>query len=298
MRTVVVSGLLGAGKTTFIRNYAGRVSGKAVVLVNDFGRAGIDGEIFSSEGIESIELPSGCVCCTLKFDLITTLKSIREHLSPDNLLIEPSGIASPSGVIEVLTMLGIAPVTVVGIVDAAEFPELHKEQIYGNFFEDQIRNADIILVNKTDLADEERIEQTRSIVESLNPGAILFATVNADIGQPLPDLTSRHKTMTHAKPHFAFDTVSLKFGQSVGYSFFRTLFGNIAKGLYGNVVRAKALVRTDRGTFRFDAVYGKEEISPFVGEITEGRLVVIGEDLRKEAVQAAGGGRTLDDFTG
>jgi G3E family GTPase len=287
MKTIVVSGLLGAGKTTFIRNYAARVSGKTVVLVNDFGKTGIDGEIFSSEGIESIELPNGCVCCTLKFDLITTLKRIREHLSPDNLLIEPSGIASPSGIIEVLEMLGIEPVTVVGIVDATEFPELHKEQIYGNFFEDQIRSADIVLVNKADLTDEEKIEQTRHIIESLNPGAVVFRTVNADVRKPLPDVAPRERAVTHAGSHFAFDTVSLKLGQAVRYSFFRTLFEDTAKGLYGNVVRAKALVRTDMGTFRFDAVYGKEEISPFVGEITEGRLVIIGEDLRKEA--AAGG---------
>jgi G3E family GTPase len=291
MKTVVVSGLLGAGKTTFIRNYAGRVFGKMVVLVNDFGKAGIDGEIFSSEGIESIELPSGCVCCTLKFDLITTLKRIMEHLSPDNLLIEPSGVASPSGVIEVLDMLGIAPVTVVGIVDATEFPELHKEQIYGNFFGDQIRSADIILVNKADLADEERIEQTRHIVQSLNPGAVVFRTVNADVREPLPDFAPRERVITHAGSHFAFDTISLKLGQTVGYSFFRTLFKDTAKGLYGNVVRAKALVRTDRGTFRFDAVYGKEEISPFMSEIAEGRLVIIGEDLRKEALQAAAVGK-------
>jgi G3E family GTPase len=291
MKTIVVSGLLGAGKTTFIRNYAARVSGKTVVLVNDFGKTGIDGEIFSSEGIESIELPNGCVCCTLKFDLITTLKRIREHLSPDNLLIEPSGIASPSGIIEVLEMLGIEPVTVVGIVDATEFPELHKEQIYGNFFEDQIRSADIVLVNKADLTDEEKIEQTRHIIESLNPGAVVFRTVNADVRKPLPDVAPRERAATHAGSHFAFDTVSLKLGQTVRYSFFRTLFEDIAKGLYGNVVRAKALVRTDMGTFRFDAVYGKEEISPFVGEITEGRLVIIGEDLRKEAVRAAAGGR-------
>jgi G3E family GTPase len=293
VKTVVVSGLLGAGKTTFIRNYAGRVSGKTVVLVNDFGKAGIDGEIFSSEGIESIELPSGCVCCTLKFDLLTTLKKIREHLSPDNLLIEPSGIASPSAVIEVLEMLGIAPVTVVGIVDATEFSELYGEQTYGNFFEDQIRSADIILVNKTDLVDEERIKQTGSIIESLNPGAVVFRTVNADIRDPLPDVAPKEKGMTHRGSHFGFDTISLKLGKAVDYSLFSTLFKNIANGRYGNVVRAKALVRTEKGPFRFDAVYGKEDSRPFTTKIAESRLVIIGEDLKKEDLLSDAGGRML-----
>lgn len=289
MKTIIVSGLLGAGKTTFIRNYAGRISGKTVVLVNDFGKAGIDGEIFSSGGIESIELPSGCVCCTLKFDLITTLKEIRERLSPDCLLIEPSGIASPSGVIEVLDMLGIAPVTVVGIVDATEFPELYAEQVYGGFFRDQISTADIVLVNKTDMADAGKIEKTEAVIESLNPGAVVLRTVNADVREPLPEFSTPTRKEGKEKLHFAFDSVSLKLGEVVGYSFFRNFFEDLAKGLYGEVVRAKALVMTDKGPFRFDAVYGKQDCSPFATDIGKSRLVVIGRALRKEELTAAAG---------
>lgn len=287
MKTIVVSGLLGAGKTTFIRNYAGLVSGKTVVLVNDFGKVGIDGEILSSGGIESIELPSGCVCCTLKFDLITTLKKIREQLSPDCLLVEPSGIASPSGVIEVLDMLKISPITVVGIVDAGEFPELYEEQVYGSFFRDQISTADIVLVNKTDIADKAEIEKTKAIIETLNPGAIIYETANAHIREPLPEISKPVRKGGKGDIHFAFDSMSLRLGKSVGYSLFVKLFGDLASGLYGDVVRAKALVTTEKGSFRFDSVYGREDYSPFAGDIGESRLVVIGRDLRKEEIAAA-----------
>jgi G3E family GTPase len=76
MKTTIVCGLLGSGKTTFIQYVVRTSKEKVVVLVNDFGRAGIDGEILSSGGIDCIELPSGCVCCTLKFDLITTIEKI------------------------------------------------------------------------------------------------------------------------------------------------------------------------------------------------------------------------------
>ena len=76
MKTTIVCGLLGSGKTTFIKNHIKHAAEKTVVLVNDFGAAGIDGEIFSASGIESVELPSGCVCCTLKLDLITTIKKV------------------------------------------------------------------------------------------------------------------------------------------------------------------------------------------------------------------------------
>src|SRR5574340_1105901 len=117
MKTTIVCGMLGSGKTTFIRQFAEHLQGRAVVIVNDFGRAGIDGEIFSAGGLESIELPSGCVCCTLKYDLITTIRKIMDTLAPEHLLIEPSGVAAPSGVLEALEALPVGQVTVVGIVD-------------------------------------------------------------------------------------------------------------------------------------------------------------------------------------
>src|SRR5512137_3196746 len=106
MKTTIVCGLLGSGKTTFIQNFLRDSQEKAVVLVNDFGQAGIDGEIFSAGGIESVELPSGCVCCTLKFDLITTIQRIVRQFSPERLLIEPSGVASLSGVLDALESAG------------------------------------------------------------------------------------------------------------------------------------------------------------------------------------------------
>ena len=122
------------------------------MLVNDFGALGIDGEVFSAAGIEAVELPSGCVCCTLKFDLITTIERIRTTFDPEHLVIEPSGVASPSGVLEALESAGIGQVSVVGVVDATEFLELHEAEMFGTFFRDQIVNADVILVNKIDLA--------------------------------------------------------------------------------------------------------------------------------------------------
>lgn len=125
MRTTIVRGLLGAWKTTFIQQFIRDAREKTVVLVNDFGQTGIDGEIFSAAGVESIELPSGCVCCTLKFDLITTIQKVIKTLSPGHLVIEPSGIVSPSGVLEVLDTLKISPITVVVIVDATELIEFY-----------------------------------------------------------------------------------------------------------------------------------------------------------------------------
>ena len=286
MKTTIVCGLLGAGKTTFIQHIVQDISEKVVVLVNDFGKAGIDGEILSAAGIESIELPSGCVCCTLKVNLITTIRKIMEDHAPDHLLIEPSGVASPSGVLEALDMLKISPVTVIGIVDATEFLELHEAKIYGDFFEDQVMNSEIILVNKTDLVEEEKIMITISLLESINPGALIFRTVNTVLNETLPPVShSRGISVKHGT-HLNFDTVSMRLDRPLSYSSFKTFFGEIANGLFGNVVRAKALVQTDNGPFRFDLSYGKTENEPFQKAIVDSRLVIIGENLKEDAVKS------------
>ncbi len=315
MRTTIVTGLLGSGKTTFVRSFLKGGREKAVVLVNDFGQAGIDGEIISAGGIEAIELPSGCVCCTLRFDLITTLQRAVREFSPDHLVIEPSGVASPSGVLEALESAGIGSATVVGIVDAVEFAELYGSGMYGSFLREQVERSDVLLVNKVDIAREEAIAAAERLIQEINPRAVLMRTVNAVLEHPLP-LGERtevrggvrevniHPLPLRERPapespgqgggargapgkHFCFETHSFTLQQRFPLSTFRTLISDLALGLYGNVVRAKALVQTDEGPYRFDLVYGRVDAAPFGQEIAGSRLVVIGEGLKEEGLRRA-----------
>jgi G3E family GTPase len=286
--------MLGSGKTTFIRGFAQGAKERTVVLVNDFGQAGIDGEIFSAGGIESVELPSGCVCCTLKFDLITTIQRIVKQFSPEHLLIEPSGVASPSGVLEALASAGVPAATVIGIVDVVEFAELYESGMYGSFFEDQIVNSDLILLNKTDLADETAICGTERMISAINPRAILFRTVNAEIYAPLPD-ASPQRTIVPSSCHFHFETHSYKLSDRVELSIMRKLFDDLSRGTFGRIARAKALVATSEGPYRFDSTYGKVDSVRFERDIAESRLVVIGEELDAGGIERAIGSCAFSD---
>jgi len=284
MKTTVVCGLLGSGKTTFIRNFVTGSSEKTVVLVNDFGKTGIDGEIFSAGGIESVELPSGCVCCTLKFDLITTIHRIVKQFSPGHLLIEPSGVASPSGVLEALESVGIGPASVIGIVDATEFTELYDSGMYGSFFQDQIVNSDVILVNKTDLADESAIAAAERLIGSINPRAIQFRTVNARIDAPLPD-APRQRTIVPGNCHFHFETASFRVLGKPQRAAFTAFFDELARGLFGSVTRAKAIVETDQGPYRFDLVFGRVDSVRHEKSVQDSKVVVIGNELDSDAIR-------------
>ena len=276
--------MLGSGKTTFIRQFVRNITGKVVVLVNDFGKAGIDGEIFSANDIESIELPSGCVCCTLKFDLISSIEKIMETFAPKHLLIEPSGIASPSGVLEALETLKINPVTVIGIVDATEFLELNHEDAFGRFFEDQITNSDIVLVNKTDLVEKDVAERTVQVIEQMNPHAIVFSTVNCITSTTLPGVSGAERTIDKHAPHFQFETVSLKLGDRLDHEWLSDVFQDMSFGKYGDIVRAKALVNTLQGPYQFDLSFTNIKSVPFEKTVSNSRLVIIGKDIRKDAI--------------
>jgi len=283
MKTTIVCGLLGSGKTTFIRSFVKHRNEKTVVLVNDFGAVGIDGEIFSEGGIESVELPSGCVCCTLKFDLIQTIQRIVKQFAPVHLLIEPSGVASPSSVLEALESAGAGSASVIGIVDVTEFTELYESGMYGSFFEDQVVNSDAILVNKTDLADEPMIVAAERLISSINPLAVVLRSVNAAVNIRLPE-APLHREIHSSGCHLHFETLSFRLGGRLAMDAFSKFFNDLTSGLYGSVARAKALVKTVEGPYRFDSTFGKVDMVRFEKDISDNRLVVIGEGLNKESL--------------
>jgi len=286
MKTTIVCGVLGAGKTTFLRNILSHREGKTVVLVNEFGSAGIDGEIISAGGIETVELPSGCVCCTLRFDLITTVQKIIDRFQPEHLFIEPSGVAAPSSVIEALETLNVGPISVIGIVDAVEFLEDYEKELYGWFFKNQITRSDIILVNKTDLANERKTRQTISVIGALNQNALIIPSVNAVIDPSLLQHKSKPQNKGHSPEHMMrVETVTVRIDRPLSTEDMRQVLEKLADGGYGEVLRAKALVQTGNGPFRFDLASRRISFEPFDKKVEDSRLVIIGTGLLEDEIR-------------
>jgi G3E family GTPase len=126
---LLISGFLGSGKTTMVLSTIERITRgkhkKVVVIVNDFGSIGIDGKVMEKYGLRVTEMPSGCICCTLGTDLLTTLKDVATAFLPDLVIIEPTGIADPKAIhttLELYNGPAIDRKTIVVIVDAVRFP--------------------------------------------------------------------------------------------------------------------------------------------------------------------------------
>ena len=210
--TTVVTGFLGAGKTTLIRNMIANAEGRRIALiVNEFGDLGIDGELLRGCGPacadeDIVELSNGCICCTVAEDFVPTMeKLLARELPPDAIVIETSGLALPQPLVRAFSWPGLATrVTVDGViavVDAraladgrfaheerrlaaqrAADPTLDHETPLAELFEDQLACADLVVLNKTDLLSEAELEA-------------LAGTLRAEVREGSRVVPSRHGTL-------------------------------------------------------------------------------------------------------
>jgi G3E family GTPase len=179
-RIDVVSGFLGAGKTTLIKKLLKDAvdASKTVLIENEFGEIGIDGGFLQESGIEIKEMNSGCICCSLVGDFGTSLKEVITTYSPERILIEPSGVGKLSDVLKavegVAADLDVKINSAVAVVDASKAKMYSKN--FGEFFVNQIEYAGTVILSRTDTASPEKIAEAVAIVKEHNPKATLITT--------------------------------------------------------------------------------------------------------------------------
>lgn len=176
----IISGFLGAGKTTFIKKMLEEVfSGEKVVLVeNEYGEVGIDGGFLKDSGIEIKELNSGCICCSLVGDFSRSLNEVIETYHPDRILIEPSGVGKLSDVMSsVKKMEEDHDVKLNALVTVANAMKASKQmKAFGEFFNNQIQNATTIVLSRTQNTPEAKLELCVREIQALNPKAAIITT--------------------------------------------------------------------------------------------------------------------------
>ena len=176
-RIDIFSGFLGAGKTTLIRKLiAEAYKGEKLVLIeNEFGEIAIDGGFLRDAGVEITEMNSGCICCTLVGDFEKALKKVMDDYAPDRIIIEPSGVGKLSDVAHAVEKVEGAVIGAkVTVVDAGKCRMYMRN--FGEFFNDQVENADLIVMSRTDTAPESKILAATELLRKLNPTASLIST--------------------------------------------------------------------------------------------------------------------------
>ena len=200
----IISGFLGAGKTTFIKKLLKEaIAGEKVVLIeNEFGEIGIDGGFLKDSGIEIREMNSGCICCSLVGDFGRSLNEVLTKYTPDRVIIEPSGVGKLSDVMKaVCDVAGEIDVVLNGsvtVVDAQKCKMYMKN--FGEFFNNQIESAGTIVLSRTDVADADKVAQCVEMIREKNPKAAIVTTpidkltgeqLLAIIGKPTDDMAEK-----------------------------------------------------------------------------------------------------------
>ena len=173
----VISGFLGAGKTTLIAKLLKEVfADEQVVLVeNEFGEIGIDGGFLKNAGVEIKEINSGCICCTLRGDFQEALRKVIDTYHPARIIIEPSGVGKLSDILKIIRSVdGVELDSYSTVVDAARCKIYHKN--FKEFFDDQIATAACIILSRTQTTLEEKLNDDVDIIRELNPTARIITT--------------------------------------------------------------------------------------------------------------------------
>ncbi len=198
----IISGFLGAGKTTLIKKLIKDVfAGQQIVLIeNEFGEIGIDGGFLKDAGINITEMNSGCICCSLVGDFATALKKVVDEYHPSRIVIEPSGVGKLSdverAVLDVAEEAGLEIATTTAVVDAKKAKVYMKN--FGEFFNNQIETARCIVLSRTQDLTEDKLNETVKLVREKNHEAALITTPWDDIdGSVIFGAMSDAKALEH-----------------------------------------------------------------------------------------------------
>ncbi len=185
-KIALISGFLGSGKTTLILTILGRPSRlqsqRVAILVNDFGRIGIDGKVMQKYGLRVKEIHSGCICCTMGADLLSSIEAIREEFDPNLIVIEPSGVADPGGIKRILQAgaeTAVDRLRTVAVLDAVRHETISRA--LGPLVEKQLKAADYVLINKADQVNREKSQAIERFVRAAGIRAPIL-TVSAKTG--------------------------------------------------------------------------------------------------------------------
>jgi G3E family GTPase len=261
MKTYIISGFLGAGKTTLIQKLLNEAfkEERVVVIENDFGAVSIDASVLTASGAEVAAIEGGCVCCNLTEDLKTVLAKV----DADIVLIEPSGVSKLSD-IEVVVARKITVVS-------AYHCQMYLDN-FGEFFRDQIEHADVIVLSH--LSNEEKTRAAIDVVSDINPNAVL-------ITKPWDELDVRDLLKQEcAHVHDIFDTLTIRTGHIFTLDEISDAMTRVADYEFGEILRVKGIVSDWNVQFTPGFIHVDEWFTEEMGVVT-----VIGERLDRQGLE-------------
>ena len=314
----IISGFLGAGKTTLIKKLIAEAyqNEKIVLIENEFGEIGIDGTFLKDSGVTINEMNSGCICCSLVGDFETSLKEVLDTYHPDRVIIEPSGVGKLSDVIKAVSTINSDEMELdnfITVVDAKKCRMYTKN--FGEFYNNQVEHASLIVLSRSQDLTEFQLKECLDILKGLNDHSPIITTawdklngldiINACEVNVQKELLHEHdhECCGHdhhhhdhdhecgcGHHHHHADDVFTSMGIESAHKYSEEELTGILKKLsaedngYGNILRAKGIVPATEGEwFHFDLVPGEYEVRRGSADYS-GRICVIGAELKESEI--------------
>lgn len=292
----IVSGFLGAGKTTFLKKIIPNMEGKIVLIENEFGDVGIDGDLFNDK-LPVREIYAGCICCSVVHDLKKAIEELVLEYNPDHIFIEPSGVGSLSDIVKACSRISensnfdININQLITIVDVSGFEDYLES--FGEFYLDQIQNANIIFLSHFDEIDKKEIEEIISKIRYNSPNTfILNEEWYSYDGEKIIEILNTVKSceidskkkFTSTPAHKVFGSVSVSNPKIFSEKEIDEMLASLNNTEYGFILRAKGILEMDNNKFiHFDFTpwhYNWE----YIKESKKAKVAVIGSDLKNQKI--------------
>ena len=281
----IISGFLGAGKTTLMNHILTERPGdlKLALIVNDFGKIPLDGDLIDRSGYSLKELSSGCVCCTLRGPLSNVLAQFAEKEDPDIILMETTGVAIPAEIASVFRSSHLSDLVQIGnVVSVVDTSSFLKYEGHFSVLGKQVQQANTILLNKVDGSAKEILENTRKRVEFLSlPEAVIEETEHCGV-PPKVVLEARQVYLPAYLSVSSHQEELQSFSYETEEAFSLNRLVTFLDHLQEGIVRSKGIVRTDEGTKLLQITLSGCEITDWEDETNRSRIVLIGKEIQPE----------------
>ena len=289
----MISGFLGAGKTTFIKALASRTHRDFAVMENEYGEVNIDGGILSqeSEKLNIWELTEGCICCSKKSDFAASVLTIANTVDPEYLIVEPTGVGMLSQVLQNIQKIQyekiqlLSPVT---LLDGNSFLRYHGE--FPEIYEDQVRSAGTILVSKMESASSEELSDLEARILAIHPDARICLEHYSRMEDAwFEDLLSRSlsgEVLASASSPSTPESLSLTDISLSSSDQLLLLLNGSVSGVFGNICRSKGCLKAGDSWLRFDTADRTYSLTGSAPQ-EEAKAVFIGSGLRRSLLREA-----------
>lgn len=296
----IISGFLGAGKTTMINKLLEEKTFREgiAIIENEYGDINIDSKRIGQSEIEIKSITSGCICCSLQGEFDTAMKVLIDEFKPNRIMIEPTGIGKLSDIINVVNKLenerDVVLNMAIAIVDAVEFEDFI--DVFGEFFKDQIQYALTVTLSKTQLVEEEKVDEIVNCIRDINPNCNIIATPWDKLSpQNILELaeTNRIKrhyylennSHKHDNEDDEFQYWTIETAKKYDDNRLKEILRSLKEEKYGNILRAKGILSDDESNWMsFDFLRNNIEIKNIEAQGI-GQIVIIGKELNKDSIE-------------